>query len=151
MYFDADQRLKNLLQSNMSFLKEWETFQKVKNDPRITPLGYYLRKTSLDELPQLWNVLKGDLSLVGPRPPTLMGPKEEFLKEISLLYGDKASTILSVRPGITGIWQISGRSHISFSERCKMEENYALNHSLFKDLMILIKTIPVVFSSRGAF
>ena len=126
-------------------------FQKVKHDPRITPIGYYLRKTSLDELPQFWNVLKGDLSLVGPRPPTLMGPEEHYLQEIYLLYGEKTNTILSVRPGITGIWQISGRSHISFSERCAMEENYALNHSLWQDLVILAKTVPVVFSSKGAF
>ncbi len=151
MYQDADDRLHTILESDHSFRKEWEMFQKLKYDPRITPLGRYLRKTSLDELPQFWNVLKGDLSLVGPRPPTLLGPQEQFIQEISLLYGDKTNTILSVRPGITGLWQISGRSHISFSERCAIEEKYALNHTLWQDLVILAKTIPAVFFSKGAF
>ncbi len=150
MYQDADVRLHSLLASDPSLQKEWEMFQKLKQDPRITPIGYYLRKTSLDELPQFWNVLKGDLSLVGPRPPTLMGPPHHFLEEIHLLYGNKTNTILSVRPGITGLWQISGRSNISFSKRCEIEEEYALHHSFFQDVVILIKTIPVVLFSKGA-
>lgn len=151
MYQDAEKKLKDLLKEDPLFRKEWEAFQKVKKDPRITPVGRFLRKTSLDELPQFWNVLKGDLSIVGPRPPTLMGPPENSLHEIFQLYGQRAKTILSVRPGITGVWQISGRSHISFEERSKMEEQYALNRSFGKDLVVILKTIPAVLFSKGAF
>ncbi len=149
MYQDADIKLKELLE-DANFRKEWETFQKVQNDPRITPIGAFLRKTSLDELPQFWNVLKGDLSVVGPRPPTLMAPRENMMEEIESLYGSKAKTILSVRPGITGVWQISGRSQIPFEERCAMEERYAINHSFWQDLVVIAKTIPAVFFAKGA-
>jgi lipopolysaccharide/colanic/teichoic acid biosynthesis glycosyltransferase len=125
-------------------------FQKVANDPRITPIGKFLRVTSLDEIPQFWNVLKGDLSVVGPRPPTLVGPPETSIKEIATLYGDKMETILSIRPGITGIWQISGRSTIPFEERCLLDEKYAKEHTLWKDLLVIAKTIPAIFFAKGA-
>lgn len=148
MYQDAEQRLGVLLKKNPTFQREWNTFQKLKNDPRITPIGSFLRRTSLDELPQFWNVLKGDLSVVGPRPPTLVSYEPQ---EIEKLYGNKARTILSVRPGITGVWQISGRSHITFEERCAIEESYARTHTLWKDLAIIAKTIPAVISAKGAF
>jgi undecaprenyl-phosphate galactose phosphotransferase len=151
MYKDADERLCDLLQSDLRFRAEWEAFQKVKEDPRITPVGRFLRKTSLDEIPQFWNVLKGDLSVVGPRPPTLMGPPERFLDEIRLLYGERAERILSVRPGITGAWQISGRSQIPFEERCRIEESYAASRTFWKDLVLIAKTIPAVLFSKGAF
>lgn len=148
MYYDAEQRLSDLLKSNPEYLKEWNAFQKLKNDPRITPIGKFLRRTSLDEFPQFWNVLKGDLSVVGPRPPTLVSYEP---LEIEKLYGEKARTILSVRPGITGVWQISGRSNITFEERCAIEERYAKTHTLWKDITIIAKTIPAVLSAKGAF
>lgn len=152
MYKDAEERLQDLLESNLEFRTEWEIFQKVRKDPRITPIGKFLRKFSLDEIPQFWNVLKGDLSLVGPRPPTLMGPPEKFLEEICLLYGkDTAAKILSVRPGITGVWQISGRSEISFDDRKKMEESYCDSRTFLKDLVVILKTVPAVLFSKGAF
>jgi exopolysaccharide production protein ExoY len=147
MYQDAEERLQEILKSNPEYQKEWNAFQKLKNDPRITPIGRILRRTSIDELPQFWNVLKGDLSVVGPRPPTLVS---NSLHEIEQLYGDKTRVILSVRPGITGVWQISGRSNITFAERCAIEERYAISHSLWKDLIIILKTIPAVFSAKGA-
>jgi undecaprenyl-phosphate galactose phosphotransferase len=151
MYQDAELRLHELLKNNSSFRTEWNAFQKVKLDPRITPIGRFLRRTSLDEIPQFWNVLKGDLSVVGPRPPTLLGHPEQFLEEIRLLYGVRTAKILSVRPGITGLWQISGRSHISFEDRVKIEESYAENRTFWSDCKVILKTIPAVFSSRGAF
>lgn len=151
MYKDAEERLHHLLDSDEKFRAEWEAFQKVKEDPRITAIGRFLRRTSLDELPQFWNVLKGDLSVVGPRPPTLLGPPEHFLDEILLLYGERAHVILSVRPGITGAWQISGRSQIPFEERCRIEERYARSRTFWIDLVLILKTIPAVFFSRGAF
>ncbi|HEX2583081.1 MAG TPA: sugar transferase, partial [Chlamydiales bacterium] len=120
-------------------------------DPRITPIGKFLRKTSLDEIPQFWNVLVGDLSVVGPRPPTLLGPPEYYLQEIRKLYGPAANLILSVRPGITGLWQISGRSQIPMQERAKMEAQYATSRNFWSDLVVIAKTIPAVFFSKGAF
>ncbi|HSX13719.1 MAG TPA: sugar transferase [Chlamydiales bacterium] len=148
MYQDAEARLDALLKSNSEYQKEWDAYQKLKNDPRIIPIGRILRRFSIDELPQFWNVLKGDLSVVGPRPPTLMS---NSLDEIEKLYGDKTRVILSVRPGITGIWQISGRSNITFEERCAIEERYAKTHTLLQDLSIIAKTIPAVLSAKGAF
>lgn len=151
MYKDAEARLHHLLETDEQFRAEWETFQKVKLDPRITPVGLFLRKTSLDEFPQFWNVLKGDLSVVGPRPPTLLGPPESYLSEIRVLYGESTAKILSVRPGITGLWQVSGRSRLTFDERRKIEEKYAESHSFWQDLVVIAKTIPAVLFSRGAF
>lgn len=148
MYKDADSRLHELLKEDPLFRKEWKAFQKVENDPRITPLGKFLRKASLDEIPQFWNVLIGNLSVVGPRPPTLLCSPS--LQEITKLYGEKASVILSVRPGITGVWQISGRSQIPFKERCLIEEKYAKERTFLKDLIVIAKTLPAVFSTKGA-
>ena len=105
----------------------------------------------MDELPQFINVLKGDLSVVGPRPPTLMGPPEEYLKEIRHLYGEMTPKILSVRPGITGVWQISGRSYLTFEERRRIEASYAETRTFWQDLVVIIKTIPAVFFSKGAY
>lgn len=151
MYEGAELRLQQLLASNPILNAEWITYQKLKQDPRITPFGKFLRTSSLDELPQFWNVLIGDLSVVGPRPPTLVGPPEHFLEELKTVYGKSTLTILSVQPGITGIWQISGRSKISLEERSLMEANYALNRTFWNDLVIILKTIPAVLFSRGAF
>lgn len=151
MYQDADERLRILLASNSKYRREWEQYQKLKKDPRITSIGHFLRKTSLDELPQFWNVLIGDLSIVGPRPPVLIGPPEQYGEEIRKWYGISTNKILSIRPGLTGVWQISGRSEISFDERVRLEENYAQTRSFGKDLVLILKTIPVVFFSKGAY
>lgn len=151
MYRDADDRLESLLASDPTVRAEWEQFQKLKNDPRVTWIGRILRKTSLDEWPQFYNILKGDLSIVGPRPPVLIGPPEYFAQEIRKWYGESTGKILSVRPGLTGIWQISGRSEISFEERVRLEEMYAETRSFSKDLLLILKTIPAVIFSKGAY
>ncbi len=143
MRCDAEMQLNQLLECNPELLKEWKNNRKLKKDPRVTKIGVYLRKTSLDELPQLWNVLKGDLSLVGPRPVL----KEELISH----YKSKAEKILSVRPGITGLWQISGRNHLKYEKRIFLDEKYVEEQSLLLDLRILIKTIPVVFQGNGAY
>ena len=124
-------------------VKEFEKNQKVKDDPRIMPIGKFTRKTSLDELPQLFNVLKGDLSLVGPRAMT---------RDEAKLYREEArgDVILSVKSGITGLWQVSGRSDLNREERIRLELYYVQNWSLWMDIRILFKTIWVVFSGRGA-
>jgi undecaprenyl-phosphate galactose phosphotransferase len=143
MYRDADERLKVMLRADPSLKEEWETYWKLKNDPRITKVGKFLRKTSLDEFPQFWNVLKGDLSVVGPRPVTL--------DEIEKYYGEKAEKILSLRPGVTGLWQTSGRSLIAFDERVRLEESYVDSRSFLFDLKLIAKTVPTLFNSKGAF
>ncbi|HEY4254842.1 MAG TPA: sugar transferase [Chlamydiales bacterium] len=150
MYADADARLELLLKRNPELRHEWEVYQKLKNDPRVTRVGRFLRKSSLDEFPQFWNVLRGDLSIVGPRPPTLVGPPALYLKELHGIYGPSTFRILSVRPGITGPWQVSGRSKIPMEKRRKLEEEYAKTHGFWSDLLIIAKTIPAVFFSRGA-
>jgi len=151
MYKDAEDRLMHLLDSNEQMRMEWEQFQKLKNDPRITLIGKFLRKTSLDEWPQFWNVFKGDLSIVGPRPPVLIGPPERFAQEIQKWYGIRVVKILSVRPGLTGVWQISGRSEIPFDERVRLEELYAETRTFWKDIIMILKTIPAVLFSKGAY
>jgi undecaprenyl-phosphate galactose phosphotransferase len=142
MCLDAEKKLQELL-DDPEIRAEWETYYKIKNDPRIHAVGRFLRKTSLDEFPQFWNVLKGDLSVVGPRPVT-----EE---EVHKYFGPKASKILSVRPGLTGIWQTSGRSLLTFEKRLELEESYIDQQSLALDIRIICKTISAVFSARGAF
>ncbi len=122
--------------------KEWQECQKLKNDPRITPIGKFLRKSSLDELPQLFNILKGDMSLVGPRPVT-----EPELEK----YGQYADTYAAVRPGLTGLWQVSGRNDISYDERVRLDVEYVQNSSLLTDMRILFKTVGVVLKPRGSY
>jgi exopolysaccharide production protein ExoY len=143
MHQDAEKKLLELLRDNPKLKQEWDTYFKLKEDPRISTIGKILRKTSLDELPQFFNVLRGDLSVVGPRPVT-----EE---EIKKYFGSKASKILSVRPGLTGIWQTSGRSLLTFEERICLEESYIDRQSLTLDLRIICKTIPAMFFTKGAF
>ena len=143
MYFDADKRLQELLKNNPDLKKEWENNFKLKNDPRITPIGSFLRKTSLDEFPQFWNVLKGDLSVVGPRPVI----QDEIVK----YYGDKAAKVLSIRPGLTGLWQVSGRSNTSYDVRVLLDEEYINKQSLALDIKLVLKTIPAMLTSRGAY
>lgn len=141
MVVDAQERLQKLLTTNPARQKEWELYRKLRNDPRITPIGMFLRKTSLDELPQFINVLRGDLSVVGPRPVT-----EE---EVENNYKEKAGVILSVNPGITGRWQVSGRNENTMEERALLEAQYAKEWSLLEDIRIICKTIPVMLMRRG--
>src|SRR6202012_5716487 len=122
--------------------KEWEQFQKLKNDVRITSFGHFIRRTSIDELPQLLNVIKGEMSLVGPRP--IMQGQEEF-------YAEDFSYYESVRPGITGPWQVSGRNHLTFKERVTLEAWYARNWNLWLDIVIMLKTVPTVLKKEQAF
>ncbi len=143
MFTDADARLYDILSSDPIKRKEWQETQKLKNDPRITPMGVLLRKTSLDELPQFLNVFLGHLSIVGPRAMVKT--------EIETHIGPKAAKILSVRPGITGLWQTSGRSDLSFKKRIALDEEYIENHNILLDLKLIAKTIPVMLFSKGAY
>jgi exopolysaccharide production protein ExoY len=143
MCMGADEKLKKILAENPKLKKEWDTYFKLKDDPRINTIGRFLRKTSLDELPQFWNVLRGDLSVVGPRPVTQ--------EEVRKYFKDKAEKILSVRPGLTGIWQTSGRNLLTFDERIQLEEQYIDRQSFLLDLRIIFKTIPHLFFAKGAF
>lgn len=141
---DASERLQHLLENDPEARAEWAATHKLHNDPRITPVGRFLRSTSLDELPQLWNVLRGDMSLVGPRPVTkveLEGPYVEF--------GGR-SDYLSVRPGLTGLWQVSGRSLLGYKERVMLDRQYVRTASVMNDLRILLRTVSVVFRRHGA-
>ena len=142
MVSDADGVLRRHLDANPSARAEWERDFKLKDDPRITPIGAFLRRTSLDELPQLWNVLKGEMSLVGPRPVI-----EEELER----YGDQVGYYLETRPGITGLWQISGRNDTGYEDRVALDSWYVRNWSLWHDLVILVKTINVVLRGKGAY
>jgi lipopolysaccharide/colanic/teichoic acid biosynthesis glycosyltransferase len=119
--------------------REWDELQKLRNDPRVTPVGQFLRATSLDELPQLFNVLTGDMSIVGPRP---------MLPEQLAMYGD-ASAYEALRPGITGLWQISSRNDNGFSHRKSIDATYERDLTLMLDLKILFKTVGVVLRRTG--
>lgn len=141
MYIDADERLKEILEKYPEAKAEWQKYWKLKNDPRVTHIGKFLRKTSLDELPQIFNVLKGDMSLVGPRPYL---PREQDALE------DFTEIIHSVPPGITGLWQVSGRSNKTYEERVALDCWYVRNWNLWLDIVILLKTIKVVFKKEGA-
>ncbi len=138
---DADKKLDELLASDKNAKKEYEINKKLKNDPRITKVGNFLRKTSLDELPQLINVLKGEMSLIGPRPYLL---KEKEDMENYYRY------IVQSKPGITGLWQVSGRSNTTFKERLKLDLEYNGKKSLKEDTIILFKTFSVIFKKEGA-
>jgi undecaprenyl-phosphate galactose phosphotransferase len=142
MYQDSAAILARHFQENPAAREEWRQTFKLKNDPRITPLGRYLRRFSVDELPQLWNVLVGDMSLVGPRPIVV----EEIER-----YGDKYAAYAAVRPGITGLWQISGRSDTAYGQRVRLDERYVREWSFGTDLIILLKTTGVVLRGRGAY
>ncbi len=142
MVVNSKQRLEEVLASCPSAREEWEKDFKLKNDPRITSIGHFLRKTSLDELPQLFNVLKGDMSLVGPRPIV-----EDELRR----YGQLAGKYLSTRPGMTGLWQVSGRNDTTYRERVSLDCYYVDNWKIHTDIFLIIKTITVVFHGRGAY
>jgi len=142
MVVDAELQLQTLLERDPQLKAEWAKDHKIKEDPRVTPLGAFLRRTSLDEIPQLWNVLKGEMSLVGPRPIV----KEELEK-----YGDDVEYFLMVRPGMTGLWQVSGRNDMSYDKRVYLDTWYVKNWSLWYDLVILFKTVNVVIARNGAY
>jgi len=142
MYENAEEILQNTLKKNPVILEEWKKKKKLKNDPRITKIGKFLRKTSLDELPQFLNVLKGEMSIIGPRPYL---PEE--LNEIKHCK----DIILSTLPGITGLWQVNGRSNTTFKERVNLDCQYVKNWSLWLDLKIILKTVKVVLKGDGAY
>jgi lipopolysaccharide/colanic/teichoic acid biosynthesis glycosyltransferase len=143
MVEDADRRLADLLDSDPAARAEWESTRKLKNDPRVTAIGRFLRATSLDELPQLINVLRGEMSLVGPRPVQAA--------ELAAFYGAAAQHYMMVRPGITGPWQISGRNDTSYAQRVALDVGYVAHGSLITDVKILLRTPVAVLARRGAY
>ncbi|OGN56343.1 MAG: exopolysaccharide biosynthesis protein [Chlamydiae bacterium RIFCSPHIGHO2_12_FULL_44_59] len=143
MHVNADAKLKLLLAHNPSLMEEWKTYFKLKVDPRITAVGKFLRKTSLDELPQLWNVLKGEMSIVGPRPLTQ--------HEVTHYLRDKAKKILSLRPGLTTLWITQGRNDLSLEERIHLEEVYVNERSFWLDLKLIFQTVLIMIFPKGAY
>jgi undecaprenyl-phosphate galactose phosphotransferase len=142
MVQDAEARLQAVLERDPAALAEWQRDRKLKDDPRISRLGAWLRRTSLDELPQLWNVVVGDMSLVGPRPVV-----EAELER----YGDRAGFYLKTRPGLSGLWQVSGRSDVDYGERVHLDCHYVRNWTPLWDLALLFATVRVVLSRKGAY
>jgi undecaprenyl-phosphate galactose phosphotransferase len=142
MVVDAEQQLEQLLQRQPELRKQWQQEHKLRSDPRISPLGRWLRHSSLDELPQLLNVIRGEMSLVGPRPVV----RSELPR-----YGDQVGYYLMVRPGMTGLWQVSGRNDVDYDTRVYLDSWYVKNWSLWHDLVILFKTVSVVLSRQGAY
>ncbi|WP_244478340.1 MULTISPECIES: sugar transferase [unclassified Methylobacterium] len=141
MITDGDAVLRAHLAANPAARREWEATHKLTHDPRITKLGSILRKTSLDELPQLVNVLRGEMSLVGPRP--IVSSEIER-------YGAAFAACFSVTPGVTGLWQVSGRSDCSYAERVALDLDYATRWSFSRDMAILLRTVPTVLTQRGS-
>lgn len=141
MYVDADERLEKLLEENPAVADEWGRKFKLADDPRVTPFGRFLRKTSLDEIPQLFNVFRGEMALIGPRP---------IVEGEVKYYGASYETFTSVRPGITGLWQVSGRSDTDYDRRVALDTYYVLNWSPWLDIWILLRTALVVVLMRGA-
>lgn len=142
MVMNADSVLNQYLANNLEAREEWGRDQKLRKDPRVTRIGHFLRRSSLDEIPQLLNVLKGEMSLVGPRPVV----HEELEK-----YGPHLSHYLAVRPGVTGLWQVSGRNDTGYDERVALDCWYVRNRSLWLDAKILLKTLAVPFRRGGAY
>jgi lipopolysaccharide/colanic/teichoic acid biosynthesis glycosyltransferase len=144
MELDADRRLQALLDSCPEMRAEFEKDHKLRCDPRITPIGQFLRLTSLDELPQLWNILRGEMSVVGPRP---------IVEQEIPRYGPAMEQVLSVRPGLTGLWQVSGRNNVSYQRRVLLDLTYVNRRSLGLDLRILWRTVSVVLfpANKGAY
>lgn len=142
MVVDADVRLARLLEADPAARSEWMRDHKLRRDPRITAIGEFLRKSSLDELPQLFNVLRGEMSIVGPRP---------IVAAEAPRYGDRFAWYCRVRPGITGLWQVSGRNNTTYRRRVAMDTVYARNKSLWWDAKIVFLTVPAVLFARGSY
>jgi exopolysaccharide production protein ExoY len=141
MYVDADERLEHLLASDDAFLAQWTAHHKVTDDPRITPVGKWLRRWSLDELPQLFNIVGGDMCFVGPRPVTTY--------EVQT-FGPALPTVLSVHPGLTGLWQVSGRSERTLEERIQLDVDYVIGRNVLLDARIMARTFGAVVGGAGA-
>lgn len=141
MYVDGERQLTSLLATDEIARSTWQIYQKLDNDPRITPFGRFIRRSSLDELPQLWNVLRGDMSLVGPRP---------CMEEQERLYGRHWAIYCSMKPGLTGLWQVSGRNRLSYMQRVQLDARYVQEWSHWLDAKILLKTVSVVFTGDGS-
>jgi exopolysaccharide production protein ExoY len=139
---DADRILQDHLRKNPKAYEEWQATRKLQDDPRVTVVGSVLRKLSLDELPQLLNIIRGDMSVVGPRPVV-----EDELE----LYESSAVYYLKSSPGLTGLWQVSGRNDVSYAARIAFDTHYVTNWSLIRDVVIVAKTIPAVCLSRGSY
>lgn len=142
MRVDAAERLADLLERDPLAAAEWAQFRKLRNDPRVTPIGRLLRKSSLDELPQLFNILAGDMSVIGPRPVTV---------EETKFYGDDSIYYSAVRPGVLGLWQVKGRNELSYEQRIDYDVEYVRDWSLWMDFKILFLAIPVVLFGKGAY
>ncbi|HHP7231379.1 MAG TPA: sugar transferase [Xenococcaceae cyanobacterium] len=144
MVSNADEMLEMMMAESPQMRQEFRDNFKLKRDPRITKIGYFLRLTSLDEFPQFWNVLKGDMSVVGPRPLV----PEELYK-----YGRRINTVLKIKPGITGLWQVSGRNDIPYPKRVQIDVYYATEHNWLLDLWLIIKTVRIVIfpHNNGAY
>ena len=141
MVVDAEQRLKQLLLTSEEAREEWARDFKLRRDPRITPIGNFLRKSSIDELPQLINVLRGEMSIVGPRP---------IVEDEIQRYGRYYAHYSAVKPGLTGLWQVSGRNDVTYRRRVALDVTYARNKCLGRDLRILAMTVPAVLSAKGS-
>lgn len=141
MRVDGDKRLARVFEIDPIARADWAADQKLENDPRIHRIGSFLRKTSLDELPQFWNVLKGDMSIVGPRP---------IVDDEVTRYGAEFACYCAVRPGITGAWQVGGRNLTSYSDRVAMDVDYVCNATFRDDLRIILRTVIVVLNQKGA-
>lgn len=141
MSCNADKELQRLLSSDPVAAKEWAECQKLARDPRITPVGAFLRRSSLDELPQLFNIIAGEMAFVGPRP--IVAAERER-------YGEAFAHCFSVQPGLTGLWQVSGRSDCSYATRISLDSQYASEWHLLLDAKILVRTVPAVLMQRGS-
>lgn len=142
MAVDADAQLARLLADDPVARAEWARDQKLRNDPRITRIGKFLRSSSLDELPQLWNILIGDMSVVGPRP---------IIAAEVPRYGRFFQDYCAVRPGLTGLWQVGGRNDVTYAERVQFDVRYIRTHTFIGDLVICIRTIPTMIGARGCY
>jgi len=141
MVVNSQEALRKHLEASPQARAEWEANQKLTNDPRVTPIGRFLRATSLDELPQLINVIRGDMSLVGPRP---------IVEDEVVRYADEIAHYAAVRPGITGLWQVSGRSDVDYEQRVQLDSRYVREWSFAGDIVILVKTVKVVLLRTGS-